>query len=99
MKHEILWYSENGFIKDNKGRTRIFRGFNFGGIKSPTPAPNGEAGTVSFTDRPFPESEADEYFRRLADVGHLRQGRIPPHRGKGRQGAYHPPGRNGFGSP
>ena len=69
MKHEILWYSENGFIKDNKGRTRIFRGFNFGGIKSPTPAPNGEAGTVSFTDRPFPESEADEYFRRLADVG------------------------------
>ena len=69
MKHEILWYSEDGFIKDSNGRTRIFRGFNLGGIKVPSPVESGEAGGVSFTDRPFPETEADEYFRRLADAG------------------------------
>ena len=69
MKHEILWYAENGFIKDFYGRSRIFRGFNFGSIKTPQPVESGDAGGVSFTDRPFPETDADEIFRRLADVG------------------------------
>ncbi len=69
MKHEILWYTENDSIKDSHGRARIFRGFNFGGIKAPQPVENGNTGIVSFTDRPFPETEADEIFRRLTDVG------------------------------
>ncbi|MCR4940736.1 MAG: cellulase family glycosylhydrolase, partial [Treponemataceae bacterium] len=69
MKHEILWYPENGFIKDNHGRTRFFRGINFGGIKNPAPVEDNDAGGISFTDRPFPESEADELFRRLSDAG------------------------------
>lgn len=69
MKHEILWYPENGFIKDNHGRTRFFRGINFGGIKNPAPVEKDDAVGISFTDRPFPESEADELFRRLTDAG------------------------------
>lgn len=69
MKHEVRWYPENGLIKDKYGRTRVFRGINLGGVKAPVSPEVSGTYDISYTDRPFPEAEADIHFSRLAKAG------------------------------
>lgn len=78
MKHEALWYSEKGWIRDKAGRARIFRGLNVSSANKIPFTPNAETWnpsslenpyTVSFTGRPFSEESADEHFNRLLSLG------------------------------
>lgn len=71
MKVEPRYAVDGIHIKDREGRIVILRGCNLGGdSKIPaTPGGNPLSYDVSFTGRPFPESEADAHFSRLAGWG------------------------------
>ena len=65
------------WFKDERGRTLLVRGVNFGACKIPS-KPNGatylregffDHRNVSFVGRPFPLKEADEHYRRLRSWG------------------------------
>lgn len=78
MKQEALFSTENSWIIDDSNRKRIFRGCNLGADCKFPAYPDGttwnkdslsETHSVTFTNRPFPETEADTHFSRLASIG------------------------------
>ena len=71
MKTEARYIVDGIYIRDRVGRVVLLRGCNLGGdSKTPfTPEGNPLSYDVSFTGRPFPESEADAHFSRLAEWG------------------------------
>ena len=69
---------EGRWIKDSSGRTILLRGINLSGSSKqpchPRKMPSHKGGlfehhNVSFVDRPFPLSEADEHLARLKHWG------------------------------
>ena len=71
VKTEARYIVDGIYIRDRVGRVVLLRGCNLGGdSKTPfTPEGNPLSYDVSFTGRPFPESEADAHFSRLAEWG------------------------------
>lgn len=71
VKVEAKYTVDGIHIRDRAGRVVILRGCNLGGDSKIPFAPEGNplSYDVSFTGRPFPESEADAHFARLASWG------------------------------
>lgn len=71
MKASPKYTVDGIYIRDSEGRYVILRGCNVGGnSKLPlSPSPSNLSCDVSFVGRPFPESEADLHFARLAEWG------------------------------
>lgn len=71
MKISPKYRVDGVYIRDSEGRYVILRGCNLGGnSKLPlTPSSTDLGRDVSFVGRPFPESEADIHFARLAGWG------------------------------
>jgi hypothetical protein len=74
----VMIIAENGYFKDELGRTHLLRGVNLGGSTKVPYLPNGATYQpahfwdwkgVSFVGRPFPLKEADEHFKRLKTWG------------------------------
>lgn len=73
-----MFHIDGEWVKDDQGRTVLWRGVNLGGSSKVPTVPDGatyrregffDHRNVSFVGRPFPLEEADEHYARLREWG------------------------------